>query len=150
VIGYAAGRDRAECGRHARTIERACAERGWQVSAIVCEGRAGQLDPNGRRGLALALEQLSQGVGGRLVTSRLNDVGSTRRDLATLLAWCSRTHVELVALDVGLDTGTAHGRLAACCLAAVGDSESNRSGRGRPSGTATGGATERTAQEVQS
>ncbi len=150
VIGYAAGRDRAECTRHARAIERACAERGWRVSAIVREGRAGQVDRNGHRGLALALEQLSHGAGGRLVASRLRDVGRNRRELATLLAWCSQSQVELVALDVGLDTGTTHGRLAARCLATVAYAESNRSGRGRARDIARGGATERTSQEVQS
>ena len=149
VIGYAGGRDRAECVRQARTIERACAKRGWPVTEIVSEGHPAAANGNGRRGLAHALEQLSQGSGGRLVASRLTDVGRTRRDLVTLLAWCSRSGVELVALDVGLDTGTTHGRLAVRCLAAMGGAESNRSGRGRASESAPSGAIRQTAQEVQ-
>jgi peptidoglycan hydrolase-like protein with peptidoglycan-binding domain len=142
AVGYAPGRDRSEAKRRADAIERACSERGWTVARIVHEGRA--RDGCGRPGLAFALKQLSQGVGSRLVTCRLEDVGGTRRDLALLLRWCAKRRVDLVALDVGLDTGTSEGRLAARCLLAAGDGTPNgnppraRAGRKQAAGGANG------------
>jgi hypothetical protein len=122
AVGYATGRDPAECRRRAHAIERACLERGWAVARIVREGQPGHAGDNGRPGLAFALERLGEeGAGSWLVASRLEDVGRTRRDLASVLAWCARSQVDLLALDVGLDTATSHGKLAARCLVAAGD-----------------------------
>ncbi len=130
AVGYATGRDRGELRRRARTIERACAERGWAVAGIVGEGLPGGADAKGRPGLAFAIERLGEeGEGSRFVASRLEDVGRTRRDLAAVLAWCARSRVALLALDVGLDTTTSDGRLAARCLVAAGNGEREDTGR---------------------
>jgi hypothetical protein len=126
AVGYVTGRGRGETRRRAQAIERACSQRGWTLARMVREGR--DIDSQGgeRPGLAFALDQLAEGAGDRLVASRLQDLGTTRRDLASLLAWCSRSEVDLIALDVGLDTGTSEGRLAARCLVAVGDRAKER------------------------
>jgi peptidoglycan hydrolase-like protein with peptidoglycan-binding domain len=132
AVGYLRTSDDREEKRHAEAIQQACAERGWAVSQIVREGRVNGTDAQRRPGLALAFEELDRRRGGRLVASRLADVGRTRRELATVLDWCSRSRVDLVALDVGLDTGTPAGSLAARCLVAVGDGRRNRPRRAGP------------------
>lgn len=127
AVGYVTGGDRAETQRRAEAIERACSDRGWTLARVVQEGNGNGAQGKARRGLAVALDQLAEGAGDRLVACRLQDLGATRRDLARLIAWCGKSHVELIALDVGLDTGTADGRLAARCLAAVGEQERDAS-----------------------
>jgi peptidoglycan hydrolase-like protein with peptidoglycan-binding domain len=126
AVGYLRRNDQQGEKQRARAIRQACAERGWAVSQIVREGRVNGADAHERPGLAFAFEELRRRHGGRLVISRLDDVGRTRRELATVLEWCTRSGVDLVALDVGLDTGTQAGRLAARCLVAVGDGRRRR------------------------
>lgn len=131
AVGYLRRCDEREEKRRAEAIQEACAERGWAVSQIVREGRVNGGDALQRPGLALAFEELDRRRGGRLVASRLDDVAKTRRELATVLDWCSRSRVDLVALDVGLDTGTPAGDLAARCLVAVGDGRRSRPRRAK-------------------
>lgn len=117
VVGYTTGHRPRELRQQAEAIERACSERGWALAQVVRERGNG----NGRRpGLRFALEQLADGGGTRLVACRVHDVGRTRDELATVLAWCARSGVDLVALDVGLDTGTRDGRLVARSLVSPG------------------------------
>jgi hypothetical protein len=66
-----------------------------------------------RSGLAYALEQLANGDASRLVTSRLDHLARSPRRLGALLEWCAGHGVDLVAVDVGLDTSTHDGRLVA-------------------------------------
>jgi DNA invertase Pin-like site-specific DNA recombinase len=128
-VGYARGRDRAELDRHSAAIRRACAERGWILGRLVREGGAGPRRP----GLVHALRHVADGAAPRLVVDDVEHLGSTPAELAARLAWCARNHVDVVALDVGLDTGTREGRMAARCLLAVG-------GRDRPVAPARGRA----------
>jgi hypothetical protein len=51
-----------------------------------------------------------------------------------VLDWCTRHGVELVAVDVGLDTSTRDGRLAARCLLAAGPGNGNGNGAGDDTG----------------
>jgi hypothetical protein len=113
VVAYTTGKNPRELRHQAEKIERACSERGWALAQVVRERRNG----NGNRpGLRFALQQLADGAGSRLVTCRVNDVGRNQAELAALLRWCARTGVDLVALDVGLDTGTSSGKLVARSL----------------------------------
>jgi hypothetical protein len=130
AVGYLGKADQREEKRRAHAIQQACAERGWAVAQIVREGGVNGADAHRRPGLAFALDELARRRGGRLVMCRLDDVGTTRRELATVLEWCSRSRVDLVALDVELDTGTPAGSLAARCLVAVGDGGRSRPRRG--------------------
>jgi lambda repressor-like predicted transcriptional regulator len=107
AIGYATGRDRDELERHAAAIQQACEQRGWTLACLVRDGGAA------RRGLASALHQISGEAAPRLVVGRLDHLGRSLKDVAVLLGWCTRADVTLVALDVGLDTSTADGRVAA-------------------------------------
>jgi hypothetical protein len=51
---------------------------------------------------------------------RLEHLGGSPVDLKAILEWCADNDADLVALDVGLDTSTDEGRLAAGHLLAVG------------------------------
>jgi peptidoglycan hydrolase-like protein with peptidoglycan-binding domain len=119
AIGYAMGRDREEIERNAVAIQHACSERGWSLSCLVRDGGAAR----GRSGLAFALKRISEESAPRLVVGKLSDLGQSVAEVAAVLAWCARLGVALVALDVGLDTRTEHGRLAARCLLALGNRE---------------------------
>jgi MYXO-CTERM domain-containing protein len=117
VVAYTSGRNPRELRHQAESIERACSERGWALAQVVRERRNG----NGHRpGLRFALEQLADGGGTRLVACRVRDIGRSRDELAALLGWCARTHVDLVALDVGLDTSTPSGKRVARSLVTPG------------------------------
>ena len=129
AVGYLRDSDKPEEKRRAEAITRACSERGWTVARIVREGHVNGSPAHERPGLSFALDELAGQKGGRLVACRLDDVGRTRRELAAVLERCSRSQVDVVALDVGLDTGTTAGSLAARCLVAVGDGRSNRQRR---------------------
>jgi peptidoglycan hydrolase-like protein with peptidoglycan-binding domain len=119
AVGYAMGRDRQEIERNAAAIQRACSERGWSLSCLVRDGGAAR----GRSGLAFALKRMSEESAPRLVVGKLSDLGQSVAEVTAVLAWCARLGVALVALDVGLDTRTEHGRLAARCLLALGSRE---------------------------
>jgi peptidoglycan hydrolase-like protein with peptidoglycan-binding domain len=119
AIGYAMGRDREELERNAAAIQHACSERGWSLSCLVRDGGAAR----GRSGLAFALKRMSQESAPRLVVGKLSDLGQSVAEVAAVLALCARLGVALIALDVGLDTRTEHGRLAARCLLALSNRE---------------------------
>ena len=117
VVAYTRGRNPRVLSHQAETIERACSERGWTLAQVVRERRNG----NGQRpGLRFALSRLADGGGTRLVACRVQDVGRNRDELAALLGWCARNGVDLVALDVGLDTSTRSGRRVARSLLSPG------------------------------
>jgi peptidoglycan hydrolase-like protein with peptidoglycan-binding domain len=120
AIGYAVGRSDRDFARQKRAMERICGERGWTLSALVKERDAGGRKQRRKPGLAHVLKQLSAGGASQLIVGRLQSLARTPADLAVLLEWCAKRGVGVVALDVGLDTTTADGRLAARCLGRVG------------------------------
>jgi peptidoglycan hydrolase-like protein with peptidoglycan-binding domain len=116
AIGYvrAAAGDRTELARHAGAIRRACTEHGWRVTELVCDDQhATARRAFERPGLAAAMERLA-GVGGsRLVVSKLGHLSRSQADLTALFEWFDRNDVQVIAIDVGLDTTTPRGRAAA-------------------------------------
>lgn len=119
AIGYARGRDAAEFKRHKAVIERACSQRGWTLASLVRDSHAAKAGGRNRSGLAYALEQLTNGDASRLVTGRLDHLARSPRRLGALLEWCAGHGVDLVAVDVGLDTSRHDGRLVAGRLLAA-------------------------------
>jgi peptidoglycan hydrolase-like protein with peptidoglycan-binding domain len=116
AIGYvrAAAGDRAELARHAGAIRRACTERGWKVTQLVCDdNQAGAHRALERPGLAAAMEHLAGAGPSRLVVSKLAHLSRSPADLTALFEWFERNDVQVIATDVGLDTTTAEGRRAA-------------------------------------
>jgi hypothetical protein len=106
--------------RDKAVIERACGQRGWTLVSLVRDSHPAKAAAHKRSGLAYALDQLTNGDASRLVTSRLDHLASSPRRLGTLLEWCAGLGVDLVAVDVGLDTSTHDGRLSAGRLLAAG------------------------------
>jgi hypothetical protein len=119
AIGSARGRDAAEFKRHKAVIERACAQRGWTLASLVRDSHPPEAGARRRSRLAYALEQLANGDASRLVTGGLDHLARAPRRLGALLEWCAHNGVDLVAVDVGLDTSTHDGRLAAGRLLAA-------------------------------
>jgi hypothetical protein len=113
AICYARGRNAAELKRHKAVIDGACAQRGRPLASVVRDSHPAKAGARRRSGRAYALEQLANGDASRLVTGRLDHLARSSRRLGALLEWCARHGVDLVAVDVGLDTSTHDGRLAA-------------------------------------
>lgn len=89
-----------------------------------------------RSGLADALRRIAAAEASALVVARLGALASSLRELVSLLDWLAASHADLVALDIGLDTGTAAGRRTVAALREVERWEREpmpgRQPRGRP------------------
>jgi hypothetical protein len=140
VIGYAVGRNHDEFARQQRAIERICGERGWTLAALVKEPNRRQSKQRHRPGLTHVLREVAGGTVAQLIVGRLHSVARSPEELAALLDGCRRYDVGLVALDVGLDTTTPDGRLAARCLGAVAaaPARTQRTGNGNGNGNPNG------------
>jgi len=85
------------------------ARRGWaDVSLVVDDGVSGAVEPSRRPALGPAL--LSARRGDVLAVSRLDRCSRNLRHFLNLWHDLERRGVDVVALDVGLDTSTAAGR----------------------------------------
>ena len=105
--------------------------RGLDVIAVVREEQ-----PHGRGGLGKALERIAAGDASTLVAARLEAVVGSLRELLALLEWLEAAGADLVAVDVGLDTGSAVGRRMVALLREIErwdrEPEPGRPPRGRP------------------
>ncbi len=72
-----------------------------------------------RSGLTRALELIAGGVAGVLVVAQLRDAASSLSELVGLLAWLQEAGADLVAVDVGFDSGEAGARQAVALLREV-------------------------------
>jgi DNA invertase Pin-like site-specific DNA recombinase len=88
------------------------------------------------RGLAGTLERIAHGEASALLVVRLADAAASARELVALLDWLAEARADLVALDVGLDTGSPAGRRTVAALREVDRWERapapGRPPRGRP------------------
>ena len=85
---------------------------GWHEDA----GRAGATMSR-RPGLRAALADVETGYAGGLIAAKVDRLGRSAGDVATLVERAQREGWRLVALDVGLDLGTPAGELVANALA---------------------------------
>jgi peptidoglycan hydrolase-like protein with peptidoglycan-binding domain/DNA invertase Pin-like site-specific DNA recombinase len=121
-------RDDARLRKQAGRIDALCEERGWLLVETVrdVEGDNGKgLD---RPGLQYALERIAQGEASCLVVSHLGRLTRSAGDLGRILERLRVEGARLVAIDVGLDTGSHDGDIAADALMAVGIWERRRVG----------------------
>jgi peptidoglycan hydrolase-like protein with peptidoglycan-binding domain len=121
VVGYARAQDPGELEHQAVAIEQACRERGWILARVVQDHGSPQPKALKRPGLAHALRQLGEGGAAHLVVDRLERLGRSLAELRVVLQWCARHDVDVVALNVGLDTSTREGQVAVDCLLALGN-----------------------------
>jgi hypothetical protein len=89
-----------------------------------------------RSGLAEALQHIAAGDASTLVANRLAALAGSLRELVALLDWLEAARADLVALDVGLDSGSAAGRPSVAMLREIErwgrEPEPGRAPRGRP------------------
>ena len=74
---------------------------GLEVVALIDESHA-----PARAGLFAALDRIAAGEASTLLLARLRDACATLPDLLTLIEWLESADADLLALDVGLDTGS--------------------------------------------
>jgi DNA invertase Pin-like site-specific DNA recombinase len=82
-----------------------------------------------RQGLLYALEKIGRGEASCIIVSELGRLSRSAADLGGILDRLQRSDGRLVALDVGLDTASAEGRVAAQALSSVGSWEHERSAK---------------------
>ena len=106
AIGYACVAFAAdgELSTRSDAITACCRDRGLYLTRVVHD-----IETSGGPSLAWALEQLADDDADTLVVARLRDLAQ----LAPLLEWFDEQGRTLIAVDVGLDTSTETGRLAA-------------------------------------
>lgn len=100
--------------RHA--IETECQRRGWTLLAIHEDTASGK-STTGRPGLAAAIASIEKGEGAALVVAKLDRLSRSLLDFATLVERSRTRGWALVALDLGVDTGTPSGEMMAAVLA---------------------------------
>jgi peptidoglycan hydrolase-like protein with peptidoglycan-binding domain len=119
VLGSAAG-------PQARAIEAACAARGWKFVGGVREPEPAFAGRPERPGLEHVLERFERGEANCLVVAELRRITRSAVELGALLDRLGCAGVRLLVLDVGIDTGTEAGQLAAGALIRVGGWEHER------------------------
>jgi peptidoglycan hydrolase-like protein with peptidoglycan-binding domain/DNA invertase Pin-like site-specific DNA recombinase len=132
VLGYVSihrngeGENR-ELRRQAQSIDSLCRSRGWRLLEVVRDTH--EADTKGRPGLQYAVERLERGEASCLLVSELTRLGDSAADLCRVLESVARTGGRLVAADVGLDTASDAGRIAANSLLRVCSMETERPAR---------------------
>jgi DNA invertase Pin-like site-specific DNA recombinase len=129
VVGYLPGESPPGSRDDEEAIVEACRRRGWTVARIVREVQELGAHAARRPGLNYALDQLTEGMASRLVVHKLEHIAGSLAELRTVLSWFMRAGVTLTVLDVGLDTGTPHGRMAMRTLLSVCRTESENVGK---------------------
>jgi hypothetical protein len=121
AIGYVTGSEdrNGQAARSERAIARVCDRDGWELVDTVH-------DRDGLEGaeMSRALDRIADGEARALVVSDARLLGRGV-DLADVMARLDAAEAALVAIDLGLDTSTPHGRRVAGALITV-------SGWGRP------------------
>jgi DNA invertase Pin-like site-specific DNA recombinase len=96
-------------------IETACARGRWRLLQIYEDGVGGGRTSRGQ--FAAAVEQLAAGRADGLVVARLDRLCASVAELARLLERCKTEGWSVIALDVGFDTATRDGGVAASAIA---------------------------------
>ena len=129
AVGYACvTRDggSAELAAQSGAIRAWAAENGVLLTTIVHDVELQPGDGGARPALRGALERIAARKADTLVTTRLVHLSPTVANLSPLLRWLTASPRTLVAIDLGLDTATEAGRLAASALADIGGWERER------------------------
>jgi DNA invertase Pin-like site-specific DNA recombinase len=113
-----------EFGDQLNTIDAYCDEHGWDLVEVVQD--VGTARAREREGLLYALEKIGRGEATCIIVAELGRLSRSAADLGGILERLERADGRLVALDVGLDTASDEGRVAAQALASVGSWEHER------------------------
>jgi hypothetical protein len=103
-------------------IEAECKRRGWELLHVLSEVPGGEE----REALVYALERIGAGEATCLMVGEFERVGASAAEFGYLLEWFARVKAGLVVLDVGVDTTSREGALAAEVLVSVTKAERTR------------------------
>jgi peptidoglycan hydrolase-like protein with peptidoglycan-binding domain/DNA invertase Pin-like site-specific DNA recombinase len=121
-------------------IDRYCDQQGWELVEVVRDVDVGARDLE-RQGLLYALDKIGRGEAECIIVAELGRLSRSAADLGGVLDRLKRTGGRLVALDLGLDTASPEGRVAAQALASVSSWEHERSRKGLAAAAAGSTAT---------
>jgi DNA invertase Pin-like site-specific DNA recombinase len=145
ALGYVSlpaneGMQNAEFDAQLDAIDTYCDERGWELVEVVRDVDTGGRDLE-RQGLLYALDKIGRGEASCIIVSELGRLSDSAADLGGVLDRLERSDGRLVALDLGLDTASPEGRVAAQALASVSSWEHERTRRGLAAAAAGSAAT---------
>jgi peptidoglycan hydrolase-like protein with peptidoglycan-binding domain/DNA invertase Pin-like site-specific DNA recombinase len=131
VLGYVSVEQNgdAEAGgmrEQAQLIDTLCRQRGWQLVEIVRDVEAAGGGCLKRPGLTYAVDRVTRGEASCIAVAELGRLSNSAAELSRILEWLARSGGRLVVLDVGLDTASEAGRIAANSLLRVGSWERRR------------------------
>ena len=141
ALGYVSvtsngGSRNAEFDSQVDAIDRHCEQQGWDLVEVVRDVGQDPADLD-RQGLLYALEKIGRGEANCIVVSDLARLSGSAADLGGILDRLNRSQGRLVALDIGLDTASPGGQMAAQALASVSTWEHDRSRKGLAAAAAT-------------
>jgi hypothetical protein len=144
VVGYLgeiqAGVSKAGAEVQEAAIEAECKSRGWELVHVFREVPGGEE----REALVYALDRIGAGEATCLMVGEFERVGGSAAELGYLLESFAKMQAELVVLDVGVDTTSRDGALAADVLISVTKAERSRalsrSGNGWRASASGGGS----------
>jgi peptidoglycan hydrolase-like protein with peptidoglycan-binding domain/DNA invertase Pin-like site-specific DNA recombinase len=154
ALGYASVPDSApdESGQlrdQAGRIDSYCEEHGWRLLEVVHDKDDGNGKALERPGLLYALDRIRRGQAACLVVPRLERLSRSVPDFGRVIEAVRRSGGRLVVMDVGLDTASSHGEVAAKTLVSIGAWErrkvAERTRKGLAAARARGAATGRPA-----
>jgi peptidoglycan hydrolase-like protein with peptidoglycan-binding domain/DNA invertase Pin-like site-specific DNA recombinase len=129
MLGYVSvtseGENGSDTGVQAEAITVASRRLGLRLIEVVRDVETESGRSLDRPGLSYALERIGAGEAQGLVVSKLERLSRSVDDLGALVEWFMRNDARLVAVDLGIDTDTESGRLAAKTVVSLG-------GLGRP------------------
>ncbi len=121
IVSASGDAERERLREEAKLIQAACQEHGLVLGKLVRDLET-QTGPDLRRpGLTYALERFAAKEYETLVVSKLDRLTRSAANLGALLRMLDERQARLIVIDIGLDTGTADGRVAAEALVTVGD-----------------------------
>jgi peptidoglycan hydrolase-like protein with peptidoglycan-binding domain/DNA invertase Pin-like site-specific DNA recombinase len=131
VLGYVSVEQNGDPGAtdmrgQAQSIDSLCRQRGWKLLELVRDMETAGRGSIERPGLRYAIERVRKGEASCIVVSELSRLGNSAADLSRVLESIARSEGRLVAMDVGLDTASDAGRVAANSLLQVGSWERRR------------------------
>jgi peptidoglycan hydrolase-like protein with peptidoglycan-binding domain len=112
-------RQSAEFDAQLDAIDRYCDERGWELVEVVRDVESAGPTSAERRGLLYALEKIGRQEASCIIVADLGRLVRSAADLGSVIERLERSDGRLVALDIGLDTASPDGYVAARALAAV-------------------------------
>ena len=107
-------------------IDSYCEQRGWELTEVVRDVEGSSSNGLEREGLLYVLDKIGRGEANCVVVSDLGRLSGSAADLGGILDRLDRSDGRLVALDIGLDTASGDGQVAARALARVGAWEQDR------------------------